>query len=418
VQHRASRNARGRHRRTTPLHSHRAPSTPVAEKGRYVVAAALVAGVGVAGVATSGAASGPRAGKNGPTAAQVALAPNPAAPTPSGPASPSTAPAGTSFSSPAASPSPSLAPSPSTSTAKPGIGSEGTDSTGAAGTESTGSVGTGSTGPLGTESTGSAGTGSTGSVGTGSTGTVGTGSTGTVGTGSTGSVGTGSTGSVGTGSTGAVGTGSTAAGTGSVSSLGTRPAGSLGIGSTGSVGTGSISSLGTESAGIGFVGSLRIGSAGAALSFVPQARKVKPLPLWVNPLPEAATTSCFGLRWGRLHAGVDLAAPDGTRIRAAGAGTVVAAGPAEGYGNAVLIDHGNGYLTHYGHMSAITVTLGQHVVAGDQIGNEGSTGHSTGPHLHFEVHQGSYQNPIEPTAWMHEHGVDITGCPAVGPHRP
>jgi murein DD-endopeptidase MepM/ murein hydrolase activator NlpD len=76
----------------------------------------------------------------------------------------------------------------------------------------------------------------------------------------------------------------------------------------------------------------------------------------------------------------------------------------------VLIDHGNGYLTHYGHMSAITVTVGQHVQAGDQIGNEGSTGHSTGPHLHFEVHEGSYQNPIEPTAWMHEHGVDIAGC--------
>jgi murein DD-endopeptidase MepM/ murein hydrolase activator NlpD len=146
------------------------------------------------------------------------------------------------------------------------------------------------------------------------------------------------------------------------------------------------------------------------LPFVPQARKEKPLPLWVNPMPEGATTSCFGPRWGRLHAGVDLAAPDGTPIRAAGAGVVVTAGPAEGYGNAVLIDHGNGYLTHYGHMSVITATVGQHVAAGDQIGDEGSTGHSTGPHLHFEVHQDAYQNPIEPTAWMRERGVDITGC--------
>jgi len=83
---------------------------------------------------------------------------------------------------------------------------------------------------------------------------------------------------------------------------------------------------------------------------------------------------------------------------------------AEGYGNAVLIDHEDGFLTHYGHLSAITVTVGQHVTAGQQIGNEGSTGHSTGPHLHFEVHQGFYQNPIEPTGWMHEHGVDIPGC--------
>jgi murein DD-endopeptidase MepM/ murein hydrolase activator NlpD len=88
----------------------------------------------------------------------------------------------------------------------------------------------------------------------------------------------------------------------------------------------------------------------------------------------------------------------------------VLAGVEGGYGNAVLIDHGNGYLTHYGHMSAISVKIGQKVVGGTQIGNEGSTGHSTGPHLHFEVHKGTYKNPIEPTAWMHSHGVDIGGC--------
>jgi len=148
------------------------------------------------------------------------------------------------------------------------------------------------------------------------------------------------------------------------------------------------------------------------VSFARVQRKERPKSVvqWVNPLPEASVTSCFGPRWGRLHAGVDLAAPDGTPIRAAGAGVVVAAGPAEGYGNAVLIDHGNGYLTHYGHMSAIAVTVGQKVTAGEQIGNEGSTGHSTGPHLHFEVHAGLYKNPIEPTQWMHEHGVDIPGC--------
>ncbi|AEV81787.1 peptidase M23 [Actinoplanes sp. SE50] len=131
---------------------------------------------------------------------------------------------------------------------------------------------------------------------------------------------------------------------------------------------------------------------------------------WVDPNPTARVTSCFGERWGRLHAGVDLAAPDGTPIVAAGAGVVVRAGVAEGYGNAVLIDHGNGWLTHYGHLSRITVAVGQVVRAGEQIGNEGSTGHSTGPHLHFEVHEGYYKNPVEPTAWMHRHGVDIAGC--------
>jgi murein DD-endopeptidase MepM/ murein hydrolase activator NlpD len=151
-------------------------------------------------------------------------------------------------------------------------------------------------------------------------------------------------------------------------------------------------------------------SLDTGLPVVAQRHKAKPLPPWVDPMPAGSVTSCFGERWGRLHAGVDLAAPHGTPIRAAGAGTVVAAGPAEGYGKAVLIDHGNGYLTHYGHMSAITVEVGQVVKVGAQIGNEGSTGHSTGPHLHFEVHKGSYKNPIEPTRWMHDHGVDIAGC--------
>ncbi|MEU4558992.1 M23 family metallopeptidase [Actinoplanes sp. NPDC023936] len=133
---------------------------------------------------------------------------------------------------------------------------------------------------------------------------------------------------------------------------------------------------------------------------------------WVHPMPSAGVTSCFGPRWGRLHAGVDLAAAHGTPIVAVGAGTVVAAGPAGGYGNAVLVRHDDGYLTHYGHMSEVQVAAGQRVDAGERIGLEGSTGHSTGPHLHFEVHAGHYKNPIEPTAWMHEHGVEITGCAA------
>jgi murein DD-endopeptidase MepM/ murein hydrolase activator NlpD len=131
---------------------------------------------------------------------------------------------------------------------------------------------------------------------------------------------------------------------------------------------------------------------------------------WVNPNPAATVTSCFGPRWGREHQGLDMAAPLETPIVAAGAGNVVRAGPEGGYGNAVLVDHGNGYLTHYGHLSAITVAAGQRVATGDRIGLEGSTGHSTGPHLHFEVHQGAYPHPVEPTRWMHERGVDIAGC--------
>ncbi|WP_127499702.1 M23 family metallopeptidase [Actinoplanes solisilvae] len=131
---------------------------------------------------------------------------------------------------------------------------------------------------------------------------------------------------------------------------------------------------------------------------------------WVNPNPSGRVTSCYGERWGRLHAGVDIAGSAGSPILAAGNGVVVRAGEAQGYGLAVLIDHGNGYLTHYGHMSAIAVRDGQRVVAGEQIGDEGSTGHSTGPHLHFEVHLGAYKNPVEPTTWLRDRGVTVVGC--------
>ncbi len=145
----------------------------------------------------------------------------------------------------------------------------------------------------------------------------------------------------------------------------------------------------------------------------PKAKPAAPAPAraaWVNPLSTGHVTSCFGPRWGREHQGVDLAAPHGTPVVATGAGVVVRAGELGGYGNAVLIDHGNGYLTHYGHLAAITVRPGDRVATGRQIGNEGSTGHSTGPHLHLEVHRGFFKNPIEPTAWLHERGVDIPGC--------
>ncbi|WP_404825688.1 M23 family metallopeptidase [Plantactinospora soyae] len=130
---------------------------------------------------------------------------------------------------------------------------------------------------------------------------------------------------------------------------------------------------------------------------------------WVNPLPGAETTSCFGPRWGTMHAGIDLAMPENTPIRAAGAGTVVTAGWAyTGYGISVVIDHGNGYLTHYAHQNRTVVSVGARVAAGDVIGYEGATGDVTGPHLHFEVHKGLW-NQVDPGPWMREHGVDL-GC--------
>lgn len=95
-------------------------------------------------------------------------------------------------------------------------------------------------------------------------------------------------------------------------------------------------------------------------------------------------TSEYGSRWGRLHAGIDIAAPTGTPIHAARAGTVLVASSQGGYGLAVAIDHGD-MVTLYGHQSGIAVDVGERVDRGDVVGYVGNTGHSTGPHLHFET---------------------------------
>ncbi|WP_233606563.1 M23 family metallopeptidase [Micromonospora sp. Llam0] len=131
---------------------------------------------------------------------------------------------------------------------------------------------------------------------------------------------------------------------------------------------------------------------------------------WVTPMPGAQITSCYGQRWGVLHAGIDLALPAGTPVLAAGAGTVQVAGWAyTGYGISVVIDHGGGVLTHYAHLSATSVSVGDRVAPGDTIGAEGSTGDSTGPHLHFEVHVGGLWSQVDPAPSMRERGVDL-GC--------
>ncbi|MDQ3147745.1 MAG: M23 family metallopeptidase [Actinomycetota bacterium] len=104
-------------------------------------------------------------------------------------------------------------------------------------------------------------------------------------------------------------------------------------------------------------------------------------------------TSEFGRRWGRLHAGIDIAAPTGTPIYAAAAGTVIFSGVQGGYGNVVIIDHG-GFTAVYAHQSSRIASTGQSVARGQAIGRVGSTGHSTGPHLHFETrYGGTPRNP-------------------------
>jgi murein DD-endopeptidase MepM/ murein hydrolase activator NlpD len=96
-------------------------------------------------------------------------------------------------------------------------------------------------------------------------------------------------------------------------------------------------------------------------------------------------TSGFGWRWGRMHEGIDIAVSNGTPVVAAAAGTVIVAGWMGGYGNLVVVDHGGGISTAYGHNTSVTVGVGQQVAQGQLIAYSGSTGHSTGPHVHFEV---------------------------------
>jgi murein DD-endopeptidase MepM/ murein hydrolase activator NlpD len=96
-------------------------------------------------------------------------------------------------------------------------------------------------------------------------------------------------------------------------------------------------------------------------------------------------TSYYGWRWGRMHEGIDIAVSSGTPVVAAAAGTVIVAGWMGGYGNLVVVDHGGGVSTAYGHNTSVAVGVGQQVAQGQLIAYSGNTGHSTGPHVHFEV---------------------------------
>ncbi|MBJ7348268.1 MAG: peptidoglycan DD-metalloendopeptidase family protein [Thermoleophilaceae bacterium] len=109
-------------------------------------------------------------------------------------------------------------------------------------------------------------------------------------------------------------------------------------------------------------------------------------------------SSPFGYRWGHLHAGIDIADPIGTPIRAADGGRVAYAGWMSGYGNYTCIQHTGSMSTCYGHQSSIGVSVGQQVSQGDVIGNVGNTGHSFGPHLHFEVRING--NPVDPMGYL------------------
>lgn len=114
-------------------------------------------------------------------------------------------------------------------------------------------------------------------------------------------------------------------------------------------------------------------------------RGTKSKPTYMYPVTNWNVTSNYGYRWGRLHAGTDVGVPVGTTVRASRAGKVITAGWVGGYGNCVMIDHGDGVWTVYGHLSEFSTSVGSYVNQGDQIALSGNTGRSTGPHLHFEI---------------------------------
>jgi hypothetical protein len=126
-------------------------------------------------------------------------------------------------------------------------------------------------------------------------------------------------------------------------------------------------------------------------------------PLYVMPT-RGVWTSGFGYRWGVLHGGIDIANSIGTPIVAAADGVVIDAGPTAGYGAWVKLRHADGTVTLYGHVNSWVVTIGERVMAGDQIATIGNRGNSTGPHLHFEVLLNG-TNRVDPVPWLAQRGL-------------
>ncbi|MCW4352245.1 M23 family metallopeptidase [Hoyosella sp. YIM 151337] len=129
-------------------------------------------------------------------------------------------------------------------------------------------------------------------------------------------------------------------------------------------------------------------------------------PFAIGPTYGGIVTSDFGPRWGQFHYGLDIAAPLGAAVLAVTDGVVLESGPASGFGLWVRVSQDDGTIGVYGHVDRSLVTAGQHVKAGEMIATVGNRGHSTGPHLHYEVRK-TDGTPISPRHWLAQRGVWI-----------
>lgn len=132
------------------------------------------------------------------------------------------------------------------------------------------------------------------------------------------------------------------------------------------------------------VAAKRAAKARAAAARAAQARRLA-VQRWTAPMKAYRFTSEYGPRWGRLHAGIDLAAPVGTPLYAMSTGVVTFAGEKSGYGTALIIQYWDGTKSLYGHINTLGVKVGQAVRPGQQVALSGNTGRSHGPHLHLEI---------------------------------
>ncbi|MEO6020002.1 MAG: M23 family metallopeptidase [Knoellia sp.] len=145
--------------------------------------------------------------------------------------------------------------------------------------------------------------------------------------------------------------------------------------------------------------------ADAAAKAAAKAKMEREGKRWVMPIDGATFTSGYGMRWGRMHWGNDFGTPVGTPLHAMSRGTVTFAGQHGNMGTLVRITYWDGTETYYAHMSRFSASTGDSVMPGDVVGFTGNSGHSTGPHLHLEIHPDGGDLAVDPAPWLAKMGL-------------